>query len=100
MIIFSMYNFLVGVLIGARFKVGVLIPVVILAIITVAIVGPAQDSRFSSLVCMIVVAATSIQIGYVGGVLSRTTWPTTRDVLKFKSRHPGPVKMASLHRDQ
>jgi hypothetical protein len=49
---------------------------------------------------MIVVAATSIQIGYVGGVLSRTTWPTTRDVLKFKSRHPGPVKMASLHRDQ
>ena len=65
MLILTMISFLVGVVLGLRFKVFILVPAIGSALAMVAVNG-AGDGTWKLVGTMIVVA-TSLQLGYVGG---------------------------------
>ena len=68
MIVLSMVSFLVGALLGQRFKVMVLIPAVA-AVLTLAVgIGVTHAHTGWSIVLMAAAAATSMQIGYLIGI--------------------------------
>ena len=65
MLILAMISFLIGVVLGLRFKVFILVPAIGLALAMVAVNG-AGDGTWP-LVGTMVVVATSLQLGYVCG---------------------------------
>ena len=69
MITLSMISFLVGVALGQRFKVLVLMPA--FAIVLVFAVGTAQAQTAWSIVLMAAITATCLQIGYLIGIFVR-----------------------------
>jgi hypothetical protein len=71
MLILTMISFLIGVVLGLRFKVLILIPAIGLALAVVALNGTGDGTW--QLVGTIVVVATSLQFGYVGGSISRAS---------------------------
>jgi len=64
MLILTMISFLIGLVLGLRFKVFILVPAVGLALAMVAVNG-AGDGTWQ-LVGTMVVVASSLQLGYVG----------------------------------
>jgi hypothetical protein len=67
MLILTMISFLIGVVLGLRFKVLILIPIIGLALGMVAVHGIAVEDGVWWLVGKMVVVATFLQLGYVGG---------------------------------
>jgi hypothetical protein len=65
MLILTMISFLVGVVLGLRFKMFVLVPAIGLALAMVVVNGAGAGTW--QLVGTMVVVATSLQLGYVGG---------------------------------
>ena len=65
MLILTMISFLIGLVLGLRFKVFILVPAIGLALAMVAVNG-AGDGTWQ-LVGTMVVVASSLQLGYVGG---------------------------------
>jgi predicted Na+-dependent transporter len=58
----------VGIALGLRFKVLVLVPAIALAVIFALIVGVARGDSFWSIVLVMVIVGTAIQLGYLVGI--------------------------------
>jgi hypothetical protein len=58
----------VGVALGLRFKVLVLVPAIAVTVIFVLMVGIIRGDSFWSIVLGIVIASTAIQLGYLVGI--------------------------------
>jgi hypothetical protein len=63
--------FLIGAALGMRFKVLIVIPVIGLALLGTAAVGIAHGDPIGSVVLTMVLIATTLQLGYLAGVVSR-----------------------------
>jgi len=64
-------HFLAGVALGLRFKVLILVPAVTLTMLFAAIVGVARGDMFWSIAIAMILLVTSIQVGYLVGILIR-----------------------------
>jgi hypothetical protein len=71
MFILAMISFLVGAVLGLRFKVFILVPAIGLALAVAAVTGIGVGDGVWRLVGTMVVAATLLQLGYVGGSILR-----------------------------
>ncbi len=67
MIILATIGTLIGAVLGLRFKVLVLVPVMVFALAIVAVDGIARGDSVWQLVAAMVVVATSVQLGFLGG---------------------------------
>jgi hypothetical protein len=76
MLVLTMISFLIGVVLGLRFKVFILVPAIGLALAMVAVNG-AGDGTWQLVVAMVLVA-TFLQLGYVGGSILRFCACATR----------------------
>jgi hypothetical protein len=63
--------FLTGAALGMRFKILIVIPVIGLALLGTAAVGIANGSPIGSTMLIMVLVATTLQLGYLAGVVSR-----------------------------
>jgi hypothetical protein len=59
---------LVGIALGPRFNVLVLVPAIPLAVIFALMVGLARGDRFGSIVLAMVIVGSAVQLGYWVGV--------------------------------
>jgi hypothetical protein len=71
MVILIMIGILVGAVLGLRFKVLVLVPVVCGALAVVVVNGIARGDGLWQLVLAMTVIAISLQLGYVLGIVVR-----------------------------
>jgi hypothetical protein len=76
MLILTVISFFIGLVLGLRFKVFILVPAIGLALAMVAVNGIVEDGVWW-LVGTMVVVATSLQLGYVGGSILRLVICTT-----------------------
>lgn len=58
----------VGVVLGLRYKILILVPVILFAMIFTIIIGIARADSFWSIVLMTVVLVTAVQLGYLAGI--------------------------------
>jgi hypothetical protein len=63
--------FVVGALLGLRFKVMILVPAFILTELFAAIVGLTGGDQFWSIAVAMIMFGTAIQVGYLTGLLFR-----------------------------
>src|SRR5215475_2545010 len=70
----ALISVLAGVTLGLRYKVLILIPAVIFAMIFGVIVGIAHTDRFWSVVLAMVILGTAVQLGYLVGILLRAAF--------------------------
>jgi len=61
--------FLIGAVLGLRFKVLILIPAICLVTIYTAVVGIAHGDRAATLILMAALVVTALQCGYFFGVV-------------------------------
>src|ERR1700730_12259213 len=97
MIILAAIGLLVGAALGLRFSVFILIPAICLALIIAAIDGIARGHEVWWIASTMVIAATSIQVGYIGGIVVRSAsegMTATRD-----DRKPMPTQKANADID-
>jgi hypothetical protein len=59
----------VGIVLGLRYKVLILVPAIMFVMIAVIIVGIARADRFWSIVLMAVELITAVQLGYLAGTV-------------------------------
>jgi hypothetical protein len=59
----------VGIVLGLRYKVLILVPAVMLAMLSAIIVGVAHADRFWSIVLMTLELITAVQLGYLAGTV-------------------------------
>ncbi len=67
MIVLTGLSLLLGAVLGLRFKVFVLIPVIIFGLVLSTIAGIARGADLWSLIAAMIVALTGLQLGYLGG---------------------------------
>jgi hypothetical protein len=94
MIILAAIGLLVGAALGLRFSVFILIPAICFALIIAAVDGIARGHEVWWIASTMVIAATSIQVGYIGGIVVRSAsevMTATRD-----DRKPMPTSTRSL----
>jgi len=63
--------FLIGAVLGMRFKVLILIPAIGLALIVILAAGVARDDNVSAILIAAVLASSFLQIGYLCGAVTR-----------------------------
>lgn len=97
MILLSMVSFLVGALLGQRFKVMVLMPAITIVLVLAVGTGVTLDYTAWSIVLTAAAASTSLQIGYLIGIgihhvlmaaLSSRSSPLTSHTGSTPARHP------------
>jgi hypothetical protein len=71
MVILMMIGILVGAVLGLRFKVLVLVPVICGALAIVVVDGIARETGLWQLLLAMIVIAISLQLGYVLGIVAR-----------------------------
>jgi hypothetical protein len=74
-----------GYLCGMRFKVFVLITVIVLSIVAITVVGIALDSSFSSILLAAVLAMIALQAGYLASAALYFFMPRSASA-KYDSR--------------
>jgi hypothetical protein len=62
---------IIGAMLGLRFKVLILVPVVSLAVLGTALIGIASRGERWSIVGAAILIGTTVQVGYLIGVASR-----------------------------
>jgi hypothetical protein len=67
MFMLAIISVLVGATLGARFNVLILLPAMLFAGLAIAIGGLAYSSSLSSILAALVIALSSLQIGYLAG---------------------------------
>ena len=65
---------LIGAMLGLRFKVFILIPAVILAVVGVAGIEFARGDHAGSVPLAIILTATALQVSYLVGLIARATF--------------------------
>ena len=78
MVTFTIVSVLLGALLGTRFRVSILLPVVLLAVAIVAAVGLARESSAWRILLEIIVVMTALELGYLGGSLGARFWSASR----------------------
>jgi hypothetical protein len=68
MLTLAIITMLIGMLLGMRFKVLVLLPTMMLAIVAVLGGGIAHHEQAGSIALAILIAIVGVQVGYVGGL--------------------------------
>ena len=71
MSMFILLAFLLGAVLGMRFKVFILIPAIGFALIALLAGGIARGDNVSAILIAAVLSSSSLQIGYLGGILTR-----------------------------
>jgi hypothetical protein len=71
MVMIFVASMLIGASLGLRFGVFALVPAVAVAIICIAAVGWAHGDAGWAIVSAIILAATGVQLGYLGGAAAR-----------------------------
>ncbi len=61
---------LAGIVLGLRYKVLILVPAVMLAMLSSMLVGVAHADRFWSIVLMTVELIIAVQLGYLAGIVT------------------------------
>lgn len=67
----AIFSSLVGAVLGIRCRVFVLIPSMILGTLILTLIGSLKDSTISWHLISAAVCAVSLQLGYVGGIVTR-----------------------------
>jgi hypothetical protein len=62
---------LAGIALGLRYKVLILVPAVSLAMISAIIIGVGRTDHFWSIVLVMVILGTAVQLGYLAGIAIR-----------------------------
>jgi hypothetical protein len=65
---------LIGMALGLRFKVFILIPTIILAGVSIAVIQAGRGDQASSIVVTIVLVVTTLQIGYLVGIIAHAAF--------------------------
>ncbi len=81
MITIAFGTFLIGAVLGTRFRVQVLAPVAILGLMLVASAGLFRGFSFSSMAVAAVAYSVPLQIGYLFGLFARICMVATRGAL-------------------
>ena len=68
-LVFAVTAFLVGVLLGLRFKVYIVLPVIIVSLAAIVGVGFKHDSGFGFVLFVTFLGITTLQMGYLFGSL-------------------------------
>jgi hypothetical protein len=87
---------LTGILLGLRFKVLVLVPIMALAIGAVLAGGIAHHEEAGSVALAMLIAAASLQVGYLGG-LSASHAMTVIRAARIRRAVPHTRRAASGH---
>ena len=88
MIILTMLGFLIGVVLGLRCKVFILVPAIGLALAAVAVNGLVVEAGVWRVVGAMVVVATLLQLGYFGGSILQLFVCATRAADRGKASVP------------
>lgn len=64
--------FLVGAVLGMRFRVLILVPVITLAVGAIVGAGVVSGSAYGDMLLTATIAAMSLQFGYLGGAFTRS----------------------------
>ena len=70
--------FLLGCVLGLRFKVLVLVPAVTLAMLGATVVGIARGDQYWFVVVAMILFGTAVQFGYLAGIITRTGFASIR----------------------
>ena len=71
MMTLAMISVLVGMVLGQRFNILILVPTMAIALIFAVGVGIARDDTFWRIVLLAVAVASSLQVGYLAGIVIR-----------------------------
>jgi hypothetical protein len=71
MVMIALSSSLVGAVLGTRFRIQVLFPAVMLGLVVVAIVAALERSTISAAAAAAIVYTVCLQLGYLGGLLTR-----------------------------
>jgi NADH:ubiquinone oxidoreductase subunit 6 (subunit J) len=93
----------VGIVLGLRYKVLVLVPAVMFAMISAIMIGVTHADRFWSIVLMAVELIAAVQLGYLAGTVTRTAiaaifppWKRGRDSDHGRNSHTEIIRQASV----
>ena len=88
--IFAIVSILVGTLLGLRFRVFILVPTITFALVFVIGVGVAREAGIWWIALEMVLVATALQLGYLGGSAFAATRATdsSRSRLQSTQRQP------------
>ena len=78
MVILMVIGILVGAVLGLRFKVLVLVPVICGALSIVVVDGIARGDGLLRIAVAMIVIATSVQLGFVLGIVTRSVMGAAR----------------------
>jgi hypothetical protein len=67
----TIISVLVGIALGLRYKVLILVPAVTVAMLFAIIIGIAHADRFWSIILAMVIFGTAVQFGYLAGIVMR-----------------------------
>jgi hypothetical protein len=71
MVIIALCSTLIGAVLGTSFRVQVLFPAAVLSLLIVSAVAALERAAISSAMLAAVVFVVSLQIGYLGGLMTR-----------------------------
>jgi hypothetical protein len=71
MVMIALSSSLVGAVLGTRFRIQVLFPAVMLGLVVVAIVAALERSTIPTAAAAAIVYTVCLQLGYLGGLLTR-----------------------------
>jgi len=95
MTILASLCFLVGAVLGLRFKVLILVPVTGLSWVLVIANGIVNGESLWRLALALVVVATAIQLGYVGGMVAQLVFGSTDSARSTEAREHRPAPDAA-----
>jgi hypothetical protein len=87
--------FLVGAVLGLRFKVLILVPAIGLLVVVASASGIVLGESLWRLALVVVVAATAIQLGYVSGTVAQLFFAWAGSALGSKAHDQQPVPDAA-----
>lgn len=71
MIILIIFCVLVGAIVGLRFQVYILVPVIAMAIFCVAVIAVARDDHVWAIILTVLSSVVSLEVGYLCGSFAR-----------------------------
>jgi len=87
--------FLVGAVLGLRFKVLILVPAIGFSVLVVTVNGIVLGESVWRLALVMVVAATAIQLGYIGGTVAQLLFRAAGATLRSKAGEHQPAPDAA-----
>jgi hypothetical protein len=87
--------FLVGAVLGLRFKVLILVPAIGFSVLVVTAYGIVIGGSLWRLALVGVVAAKAIQLGHIGGTVAQLLFPMAGGALRSKAGEHRPVPGAA-----